>query len=326
MILFTFPARAWSAGEVEVNSSVDRSEITVGDVIHYEIRVEYPAEGRVELPSLLGNLGSFEVKDYQVSDAKPTGNRVTQTWSLRLSTFTVGKYMIPPQEVIFQPQDSVGGSRHGDSSGSAGAIDTTAHGKNGAAYMTQPIEINVARTSPETVKDIADIAALAVVVEGQPWLLYGLIAAGLCGLAGFFWFRSRRKSETASEKPMLPPFEEAMEKLAALKSVSFASQNRYKEFGFLLSELLRRYISRRFNVEALESTASEFLELLNDLPITSAQKDWLAGFSEASDLVKFAEAPLTEKQAQEWLTGTENFLRQTRPQENVPTAGKEPAR
>lgn len=75
---------------LDISSQVDRSEISIGDRIQYEIKVVYPAEGRVELPSVLGNLGSFEVKDYQASDPKPAGSLKIQTWRFILSTFTVG--------------------------------------------------------------------------------------------------------------------------------------------------------------------------------------------------------------------------------------------
>jgi uncharacterized membrane protein YgcG len=95
---------------LDISSQVDRSEITIGDQMHYEIKVVYPAKGRIELPSVLGNLGAFEVKDYQASEPKPAGTLQIQTWSFTLSTFTVGKYMIPPQQVVFVPEGAAKGN------------------------------------------------------------------------------------------------------------------------------------------------------------------------------------------------------------------------
>ncbi len=288
------PATA-AQGSLEVSSQVDRSEITIGDRVQYEIKVVFPADGRVELPSVLGNLGAFEVKDYQVSDPKPAGNLQIQTWHFNLSTFTVGKYTLPPQQVAY---------RHGS--------DTAA-----TVYFTQPIEINVVRTSAETVKDIADIAPLAEVRSGQPWLAYGMGGLVLLALAVLFWKRLRRRAAPPAEKPPLPPFEEAMERLAGLKSLALLRQNRAGEFSFILSELLRRYISRRFGIDALESTTSEFLADVQKLPVTKAQKDWLGQFCETTDLVKYADAPILESEAADLLTRTEDFLRQTKPREEA---------
>jgi len=252
----------------------------------------------VELPSVLGNLGSFEVKDYQPSDPKDAGNLKIQTWHFDLSTYTVGKYTIPPQLVEYR------------------------HGKDMAAaqFYTQPIEINVVRTSPETVKDIADIATLAEVKSGPPWLLYGLGALAALILAFILWRRFRTKSAPKAAKPALPPFEEAMAKLAGVKDLSLIRLNRAREFCFILSEALRRYLDRRYGIDSLESTTAEFLEKSRTLPVTAAQKQWLAEFCEATDLIKFANATLLESEAGALLAKTEEFLRQTRPKENEPGA------
>ncbi len=288
---------------LDISSQVDRSEITIGDRIQYEIKVVYPADGQVILPSVLGNLGAFEVKDYQVSDPKPAGNLKIQTWRFNLSTFTVGKYTLPPQQLAY---------RHG--------TDTTA-----VNYFTQPIEINVVRTSPETIKDIADIAPLAEVRGGRPWLAYGLGGLALLILGLLLWKRLHRR-RTVAEKviPQLPPFEEAMEKLGQLKNLALIRQNRAREFCFILSELLRRYISRRFGIDALESTTAEFIESSKKLPITSAQKDWLVKFCDGTDLVKYADAPLLESEAQNLLSQTEEFLRQTKPREATAASAATP--
>jgi hypothetical protein len=277
---------AAAAGSLDISSQVDRSEITIGDRIQYEIKVVYPAEGRVELPSVLGNLGSFEVKEYQASDPKDAGNLRIQTWHFDLSTFTVGKYTIPPQQIAYR------------------------HGADTAAI--------VIRSSPETVKDIADIAALAEVPSGPPWLAYGLGAAALLALAWFLWRRLRRKTIAAADKPALPPYEEAMAQIAGLKDLALIRQNRAREFCFVLSESLRRYLSRRYGIDALESTTSEFIAKIKTLPVTGAQKQWLAKTSEDGDLVKFANAPLLESDAAAMLSQTVEFLNQTKPRDDEP--------
>ena len=293
---------AQTKATLDISSQVDRSEITIGDRVQYEIKVTFPTDGNVELPSVLGNLGAFEVKDYQVSDPKSTGDLLTQTWQFNLSTFTVGKYTLPPQQVAY---------RHG--------TDTAA-----TVYFTQPIEINVIRSSPETVKDIADIASLVNTREGQPWLAYGLGAVVLLALGILLWKRLRRGTKPAAEKPPLPPFEEAMERLAELKNLALIRNNRAKEFCFILSELIRRYISRRFGIDALESTTSEFLANVAKLPITKAQKEWLAKFCEVTDLVKYADAALLESDAADLVSQSESFLVQTKPKEETPAPGAQP--
>ena len=291
------------AASLDISSQVDRSEITIGDRIHYEIKVVFPKDGSLELPSVLGNLGAFEVKDYQAPDPKDAGNLKIQTWRFDLSTFTVGKYTLPPQQILY---------REGK--------DTTA-----TAYFTQPIEINVKRSSAETVKDIADIAPLAPIAAGTPWLLYGLGGALALISALILWRVLRKKAAPpAAAKPALPPFEEAMAALASIKDGALIRQNRAREYCFILSEALRRYLSRRYGIDALESTTAEFLEKARAIPITSAQKEWLAKFCEQTDLVKFANALLLESEASAMHSRTEEFLRQTKPKEGEPAEAPRP--
>ena len=303
---------------LDISSQVDRSEISIGDRIQYEIKVVYPAEGRVELPSVLGNLGSFEVKDFETSEPKLAGKLKIQTWRFVLSTFTVGTYMIPPQTVAYLPPGAVLPT----AADPAAEPDTNAAAAPGGPqpliFYTQPIEIKVVRTSPETVQDIADIAPLAVVPSATPWLAIALGGALLLGLLG--WFLLRRKSKVAearAEKPQLPPFEEAMERLATLNPGALIRANRARELCFDLSEVLRRYISRRFDVDALESTTTEFLALVPKLPITAAQRQWIGRFCEATDIVKFAGMPILESEAADLVSGLQDFLRQTRPREDA---------
>lgn len=279
---------------LDISSQVDHSEITIGDRVHYEIKVVYPKDGRLELPSVLGNLGSFEVKDYQASDPKEADGLKIQTWRFDLSTYTVGKYTIPPQIIEYRQ-----------------GTDTAA-----AIFYTQPIEINVKRTSAETVKDIADIAPLAAVESPTPWLLYGSGAVLALAIALAVWLRFRKKAAPAAAKPQLPPFEEAIEGLARLEDLSLIRQNRARDFSFALSEILRRYVSRRYGVDALESTTEEFLAKARKLPVTGAQRQWLGEFCEKTDLVKFADALLLESDAGALLSATGNFVKQTRPKED----------
>lgn len=297
---------------LDISSQVDRSEITIGDRLHYEIKVVYPAQGRIELPSVLGNLGNFEVKDYDASEPKPAGTLRIQTWNFTLSTFTVGKYVIPPQRVVYLPQgsDSV-------------TVSDTLLPAGAAAYFTQPIEVNVARTSPETVKDIADIAAPAEIGGGTPWLPYMLGGWALLGLIAWLLIRWKAKAAREEEKPLAPPFEEAMARLDGLNAGELVRRNRGRELCFLLSEVLRRYVTRRWEIDAIDMTTTEFLAQAKKLPVTAAHKEFLERFCEGTDLVKFAGAPILESEAESLIARLKEFLSQTRPREVTPGEASE---
>ncbi len=289
---------------LDISSQADRTEITIGDQLHYQISVKFPEGGRIDLPSVLGNLGAFEVKDFKTDAPSRVDGKLKQTWSFTLSTFTVGDYLIPPQTVEY---------RQGQ--------DTTAQ-----AFMTQPIAVKVKRTSPETVKDIADLAPQEEPAVRRPWWLAAAIA--LLVIAAFLaWKLTRRhRKVTVAETHLAPPFDEAMASLLSLNAISLVRQNRGKELAFGLSHLLRRYISRRFDIDALESTSSEFIELAAELPLPLAQKPFIPRFCEITDTVKFADSVLLESEAGSLVDDIRRFLEATRPKEEAkPQAAKEGA-
>jgi len=298
-----------AAPSVDVTAKVDRSEITIGDRVQYEIDVTCPASGHVELPAVLGNLGAFEVKDYHTQTTTGKDGRSTVSHIFTLSTFTVGTYTLPPQRVEFYETHVAGGI-------SSTTTDTM-------VLYTQPTEIKVKRTSPETEKDIADIADVVALPEPPPW---GAIGLGLVVLAliGFFIWRrlQAKKISAAAGPPPLPPYEEAMHRLRLLREASLPSQNQFREFAFTLSEILRNYVGRRYGIEALESTTEEFLDKAAPLPLSQMQQDWLRKFCESLDPLKYATVGITSGEAELWIRELEDFVERTKPSSIPPERGE----
>jgi hypothetical protein len=281
-----------------VTAKVDRSQITIGDRIQYEIDVTYPATGHVELPAVLGNLGDFEVKDYKTEYGNAADGRATAKYLFTISTFTVGAYTLPPQRIEYRE-----------------ANDTST-----LVLYTEPTEIKVIRTSPETEKDIADIADVVNIPEPTPWGAIGLGLAMLFLIGFFIWRKRRSKQSQLTATLLLPPYEEALKRLRDLRGARLlgpsqdpASQNQAREFAFALSEILRNYVGRRYGIEALESTTEEFLEKAKLLPLTSHLRDWLRAFCESLDPLKYATAGVAESEGDRLMLGVEEFAEQTKP-------------
>lgn len=284
--------------QVDIHSRTDKSRITVGDRLEYVIEITYPREGEIELPSVLGNLAQFEVKEYEAGEPVSAKDKLVRTWRFELSTFTLGDYVIPPQLVLYRS-----------------GMDTT----QVRTFMTQPIEIEVVRTSPEDVWDIADIAGPVPIPKARPWALYLLICLPALALAAvaLWWYRRKHRREDTPQ-PVLPPFEEAMEALSMLEKGGMPQDGEARGFAFRLSAIGRRYITRRFHVDALESTTEEFLSKLPSLPITPAQRESLESLAGNLDIVKFATGRMSPEEARHALERQREFVAQTRP-------GPEPA-
>ncbi|MCK4328622.1 hypothetical protein KAX02_02145, partial [candidate division WOR-3 bacterium] len=72
---------------IEVKTTIDRQEITVGDNIIYMVECEDLNKGEIEFPFNIKSLGNFEIKDVEVED-----KRAIYT----LTNFNVGEDTIPP--------------------------------------------------------------------------------------------------------------------------------------------------------------------------------------------------------------------------------------
>ena len=83
--------------------------------------------------------------------------------------------------------------------------------------------------------------------------------------------------------PPKPPYEEAMEALAALEAKQYLLKGLVREYVFELSDILKRYIERRFSINA-----AEFTTWLGVSPLAKEQRAAMEWFFRAADPVKFA--------------------------------------
>lgn len=144
----------------------------------------------------------------------------------------------------------------------------------------------------QQMSDIHDIASLmpAHGIPGWAVIAASLTAAVLVAIASFLIWKKFRKTPLIKTTPQLPPWEEALKKLEVLsKSMGKYSK---KEFYFSLSEILRRYVSRRYSIDAMEMTAEELRPILDQffasLTDLKELRIDIKSFIARSDMVKFA--------------------------------------
>ena len=97
--------------------------------------------------------------------------------------------------------------------------------------------------------------------------------------------------ETAPAAPPGPPrpaHETAYAELERLLSSGMLEKGLVKQFYIELAEILRRYLTARFEVETFERTTSEILEALRAVRLPVRALAATADFFAACDMVKFA--------------------------------------
>lgn len=171
---------------------------------------------------------------------------------------------------------------------------------------------------PQKFCDIKGVETPDLVIwDYADWFLWPLLAIVLIvGLwAGYRYWKEHKNQQVEvkpKEKP-LPPHVEAMQRLEELNSKKLWQDGHNKEFHTELTEILRQYIERRFQVSAMEQTSDEILDSLYEL--AQEQKSSLQNLKQilaVADLVKFAKFNPLSDENQLSMVNAKMFIEQTK--------------
>ena len=180
------------------------------------------------------------------------------------------------------------------------------------------VDEDTSRTSPVPAglddavefEDIRDIRGPVSIPN--PWTPY-LIAAGV--LAGlvilFFLIRALiRKLRQKPEPIPISPYEQALQELDATRPLMKAGQD--KAFSIAVSDAVRNFLERQFDMPAPESTTEEFLFTIRDHPLIKGPlADNFSRFLQLCDLAKFARYPLGLSGMEDLLASGQKLVEET---------------
>jgi hypothetical protein len=162
--------------------------------------------------------------------------------------------------------------------------------------------VNADTLSLKPLKAQASLAARRMTI----WLI--IIAAALLGIGAvvYYLWRRRRTREEAPYVDPRPSWEIAYADLAVLKDRNLPAQGELKRFYFELSDIMKRYIGKKFEVNAVDMTTIEIGDALDGVDLDNdIHRDFMA-FFEHGDLVKFAKyIPPEERPDADWITAYE---------------------
>lgn len=157
------------------------------------------------------------------------------------------------------------------------------------------------------------------------WVLLALAIAGV-GVGGYYlitYLQSRMRKgeeEMAAAEPLRPAEEVALEKLDAIREQKIWQTGQVKEYHTQLTDVVREYIDRRFEVSSVEQTSDETLRAMR--PLLSNQKELyeqLRKMLTLADLVKFAKWTTTPDENEQSLRSAYAFVKETTLAEEVTT-------
>lgn len=196
---------------------------------------------------------------------------------------------------------------------------------NGETIYSDALSLNVIQPfemdTTLAITDIKDIQKAPIWWWGIiRWILLGLLLAGL-GVGLYFAWKKWGYLLKGTEKPVeaepviLRPAEEvALEKLDIIKAEKVWQNGQVKEYHTELTDVVREYISRRFEVSSTEKTSDETLAELK--PLMKEQKSLYEALKKmltTADLVKFAKWTTTPDENELSLRTAYDFVHETTP-------------
>jgi len=302
--LLTLLLLAPAPGRPSITTHVStRPRLTVGDRFDVTLEVTRPSGGIVTGP-LADSMGVFVVADEHRRTRERSGTDRT-TYRLSVAGFEPGTHRLPAFTFLVLRDRTT---------------DT---------LRSAPESVTIASVLPETMKDIRPLKPAESFPNYWLWIVPGLLVllAALAWLGRRLYLRHVRRQELALAP--LPPWQEALDALDAMPWNEWLEAGQVKRYYYALSEVLKRYVERRFAFQAAEQTTTEMLAAMR--MHRTPMRDEVARFLMRSDLVKYSKAVPPEDEARAAIAQVREFVVRTTPQEPVAApataaAGAEPAR
>ena len=282
------------AQQTLIDVKVDTADILVGEQTTLHVTVTTDPNRRIIIP-LPGDTLMTGVEVISVSDADSTvaDGRLVIRRDILVTSFDSSLYLLPPFIAI-------------------DGADTIASNQVALKVSTVPVDVD----NPEKFYDIKDVwKPPFVLADYYPWIFGVLTALFLICVIGYLVQRYRRHRSEVPVKPAepeLPPYETAIRELDSIKDQKLWQQGLNKEYYTQVTDTLRRYISRRYGVNAMEKTSEEILAIIERETDERSVYDTLRQVLRLSDYVKFAKLHPLPDENDESMRNAYLFVNQTK--------------
>lgn len=291
--LLSIITTAFAQDRITVESSVDKQSITIGDIIRYTVKISADTSLSVDTLAVGMNLGGFEVKDYVPRESKVEGGFRNSVESFDITTFTTGDYRIPPITIAY--------------TNAAGEV---------RSITTDPIAIKVnSLLTGEEGEDIKPLRGPKDYASKIPIWVIAAATAIIVALGVFWWMYRRASQPLALGKEPIDtrlPWEIAFADLDALWNSDLIAKGEYKLFYLRLSEVFRKYLERRYGIQALERTTFEIIQEFRGLALPKQEEESIRRLLDDCDMVKFAKYDPTPEDIRKDFDSAKAFVLETR--------------
>ena len=281
-----------SHAQVQVTASVDSTKILIGGRSHYFITVYAPKGTKISFPEF--NKKEI-VPDVEVlsarSDTADANGKIRIRRIYTITAWDAKRYTLPAQNVIIGGETKMTGN---------------------VALDVQAVPVDTVKSTPMPPDDIQKVPFSWM--EWVPVILIIVLALILVCIVFYLYKTLYRKKHgwTPKKTRVLSFYEQAKHDLSdiAANKMSYKEQKAYYTD---VTNVLRKYISQRFNINALEITSHEILESINDICDVSE----LRVVFNTADLVKFAKYSTDANDMDYYLDSITRFIDSTKVEEPI---------
>ncbi|MEO8822934.1 MAG: hypothetical protein ABI366_05105, partial [Ginsengibacter sp.] len=270
LIGFLFLIQESLAQSPVIKTTVDKNDILIGQQINLKVATSMPDNtyrlGWFSVPDSFGNF--VPIIKGKIDSSYSNGN-LNFSQQIIITSFDSGRQVIPPLPLSVSMLD-------GDST---------------FTIFTDSIPINVGYSPADSTlpfHDIKNIIEVKKVFQWWIWVLIGLGVIILILLLIYFFKKSKKKKKTEIFESKLSPYDEAMQLLEELQKENLIEKQEFKEFHTKLSDIFKRYLSRKNNINQMHFTTDEVLIELNEMKLSKEKIAAFANCLRMGNAVKFA--------------------------------------
>lgn len=277
-----------------VSVTLDRFEAAIADPFNLTVTVVAPAGSDVVFTMQDPSFVPFELVGTQDQLDVPVANDLDwRSWTrtYQLECYESGVFTIPPVEVQVNQERLAGKS----------------------PQVTISSELPE-QADPHSFRDIKDAVEIPLIdsKSSSAWLIWLTIGSVSVAAVLFllFWLKRRSTSES--------PQQWALQSLRQLKQ-EYQTAPTSLQLLPSISDILRKYIQRQFNIAAMQLTTEEFFrKVQNESWLPEASRASLRQVILSADQIKFANFPPTEQQVEHAFESAQSLVHQTTPAKDQP--------
>ncbi len=260
------------AQDVTSKLKLDTNNVLIGERVIIDLEVKSAKGYHIIWPQFADTLGKLEIIKRHNIDTLLKDNNILLSQKLEITSFDSGTFVLEPFTFVYEK------------SGTSNLLTTS----------TEPFSITFNTINVDTSASIKDIKSPIefpmTFDEIVPYIIYTLIAIAIIIIAVVLFkrYKNKPKEEIIRYDASIPADLEAIEALKNLENQKLWQSSHYKEYYTKLTDILRTFVHRRYQVNSFEMTSDEIMRELESKEVPLDAFNMLKGIFQLADLAKFA--------------------------------------